>query len=179
MEGRQEQYLFSPPQQATAKDELVIQTPVREGKDICQIDGLEDTSEDDSEPDEESSAESNMSGKSGDSTNEESETSDKDDVPKPKKRRKEQNVIDNNQDPSSHKELEDIHQTEYFRHIAEIEEDILAGPKDIPIYLGNLKESQGFKVLRDGYISLADCDNINNLKKITGRKYSFCEGCKV
>ena len=154
MEGRQEQYLTSPPQHVTAKDELVIQTPFRKEKNICQIDGLEDTSEEDSEQDEESSAESNMSGKSDDSTNEESETSDKDDVPKSKKRRKEKNFIENNKGTSSHKESEEIHQTEYFRHIAEIEEDILAGPKDIPIYLGNLKESKGFKVLRDGYIGI-------------------------
>ena len=116
MEGRQEKYRFSHPQQDTAMEELVIQTPIRKEEygivevNICQTDGLEDTSGDDSEQDaklkdknEKSSAESSMSEISEDSNNEESDTSDKDDIPKLKKRRKEKNAIKNNQETSSHK----------------------------------------------------------------------------
>lgn len=161
---------------------------------INQIDGALDTSEEDSEEEtnikhldssdennfSESSYEMDENELSKDNISNESylSTDEAEQSNTTKKRKTMKNKED--VDASNKKFTETSDMSAYFKSTEEIEAKIKNGPLNISSYLGNLRKTGGFNVLKNGYISMLDCDYTNNLKPLKANNMVFVKAlpCK-
>lgn len=126
---------------------------------ISQLDGQTEHTSSGSESEYEPKESDKESFDSSSESSNKSKTDESDEIETNKKgkKRKTLNCIQDQTEPT-------IGFAEYFRNIEDIKHDLQRGPANIHQYLGNLRSSKGFSVLRKGYISMLDCDNTNNLK---------------
>ena len=129
---------------------------------ICQLDGQNENSSTSSSSEFEPKESDKESVESFSEMSESSKSEEMDNMERKKKgkKRRTQNFSQDEIESTNNMAAKD----QYFRNIEDIEQNLQRGPANIPQYLGSLRSSKGFIVLRKGYISMVDCDNTNQLK---------------